>query len=40
VTPVWLFRATKIGHRWAIGAEITEDDYTKAVAETAHGRIG
>jgi hypothetical protein len=39
-TPLWLFRAAKIQHGWAIGAEVDEKTYQDAVHITAHGRIG
>jgi hypothetical protein len=35
-TPDWLFNATKVGERWAIGAEVTEQDYRDAVNRTAN----
>jgi hypothetical protein len=39
-TPPWLFKAAKIQHGWAIGAEVEEKTYHDAVHITAHGRIG
>ncbi len=30
-TKAWLFAAAKIGQRWAIGAELTEAEYDKAI---------
>ncbi|MFN7131602.1 MAG: hypothetical protein ACK4N5_05930 [Myxococcales bacterium] len=34
-TPAWLFAGAKAGERWAIGAELTEDEYTAAIQKAA-----
>ncbi len=39
-TPDWQFRATAARLRWAVGAELTEEQYDQAVSETVNARFG
>lgn len=34
-TAAWLFAGAKAGEGWAVGAELTESEYTAAIAKAA-----
>lgn len=33
-TPAWLFAAARVKHGWAVGQELTEDEYRAALEAT------